>query len=359
MAHCRSGELGYNLAVCQNCQQKQWYASSCGDRHCPNCLRPRQAKWSEKTCDRLPDCPHFHVVFTVPRELHEFFRLNYREAANLLFGAASETLQQFQKNNWQMKGGYFGVLHTWGSSLNWHPHLHLLVASGGQDISTGCWRQARKNYLFAVKAMSKVFGAILLRELEALESESSIHWPEQVATVESRRDWRLLLATKNWNIFSRPTLKNTRAVVRYLARYTSQIAMSNHRIEEVDDENRTVSFKWKDYRDGGQSKLMKLSGYEFMKRFTRHLVPKGFRRVRYYGFLSGSAEKVRQIPGSPSKNIGEKAVKEPAKGCENCDGTEWNYVTFYQHLAGIRDGLLRVGNEGTESFSLVNRRRAP
>ena len=130
MAHCRHGELGYNQARCGDCGHREWYASSCGDRHCPNCLGPRQAQWSEKVCDRLPDCPHFHVVFTVPKEWHDFFEKNYQIAAKEFFGAASETLKTFQKNNWGADGGFLAVLHTWGSALNWHPHLHVLAADG-------------------------------------------------------------------------------------------------------------------------------------------------------------------------------------------------------------------------------------
>ncbi|MCP5543411.1 MAG: transposase zinc-binding domain-containing protein [Akkermansiaceae bacterium] len=148
MAHCRQGALGYNQARAGGCRHQEWYASSCGNRHCPNCLGPRQAEWSEKVCERLPDCPHFHVVFTVPKEFHDFFKLNYRIAADALFGAAAETLKLFQRNNWRTEGGFLGVLHTWGRALNWHPHLHVLVSAGGRDVSTGRWRQARPTTCF-------------------------------------------------------------------------------------------------------------------------------------------------------------------------------------------------------------------
>ena len=288
MALCREGSLGYNHARCQGCRHQEWFASSCGNRHCPNCLGPRQAEWSEKVCARLPDCPHFHVVFTVPEELHEFFEANYQIAADELFGAAAETLKLFQKNNWGMEGGFLAVLHTWGRALNWHPHLHVLVSAGGRDRSTGRWKQARDNYLFPVRLMSKVFGAILLRRLEALDGRSGIRWPGRLESLESRRDWRLRLAGRNWNIFSRATLGNTRAVVRYLARYTSRIAMSNQRIKRVDERERTVSFEYKDYRDEGRTKEMTMGGAAFLRSFSRHLVPKGYRRVRYFGMVAGA-----------------------------------------------------------------------
>jgi Putative transposase/Transposase zinc-binding domain len=329
MAYCREGSLGYNHARCQGCRHREWYASSCGDRHCPNCLGPRQAEWSEKVCERIPDCPHFHVVFTVPEELHDFFEANYRIAADELFGAAAETLKLFQQNNWKVEGGFLGVLHTWGRALNWHPHLHVLVSAGGRDLTSGQWRQVRDNYLFPVRSMSRVFGAIFLRHIEALDARADVRWPAELATVEARHCWRLKLAGRNWNIFSRATLGNTRAVVRYLARYTSRIAMSNQRIKRIDEEQRTVSFEWKDYKDGEKIKEMTMSGAKFLRAFTRHMVPKRFRRVRYFGFLVGAKNRHREVPGAPAASIGENACHKEHPACKNCGGHDWRYLRFY------------------------------
>lgn len=326
LALCRQGPLGFNHARCQDCRNQEWYASSCGNRHCPNCLGPRQAQWSEKVCERLPDCPHFHVVFTVPEEFHDFFSHNYRIAADELFGAAAETLRLFQSNNWKMDGGFLGVLHTWGRALNWHPHLHVLVSAGGRDVSTGRWRQARDNYLFPVRSMSKVYGAILLRRIEALESVSGIRWPDGLETIEARRAWRVKLAGRNWNIFSRATLGNTRAVVRYLARYTSRIAMSNQRIKRIDEQQRTVSFEYKDYKDGEKIKEMTMHGSKFLRSFARHLVPRRFRRVRYFGLLAGAKDRHRQLSGAPQTAISEKAPERPRPICQKCGGSHWKYM---------------------------------
>lgn len=352
MAHCREGSLGYNQAKCESCHHPEWYASSCGDRHCPNCLGPRQAKWSEQVCERLPDCPHFHVVFTVPEELHRFFELNYAAAASELFGGAAETLKLFQKNNWRMEGGFLAVLHTWGRALNWHPHLHVLVGAGGRDCSTGRWRQARDNYLFPVRAMSKVFGAVLLRRVEELEGNPEIRWPEDLETVEARRDWRLRLAARNWNIFSRATLGNTRAVVRYLARYTSRIAMSNQRITRIDEERRSVGFEWKDYKDGGRIKEMTMSGATFLRAFIRHMVPKGFRRIRYFGLLAGAKGRRRELPGAPQAGIGEKAAGQPRPACPRCGCCKWLYATFFQAREEISKGLATPKTGEGNRFSL-------
>ncbi|MFC7339707.1 transposase, partial [Haloferula chungangensis] len=322
LAQCRQGTLGFNQVSCQDCHHKEWYASSCGNRHCPNCLGPRQAEWSSKLCERLPDCPHFHVVFTVPEEIHEFFELNYRIAADILFAAAAEILKLFQKNNWKFESGFLAVLHTWGSALNWHPHLHVLVSSGGRDCSTGKWRQARPNYLFPVRNMSKVFRAVFLRRLEALEASREVRWPEALDTLEARRDWRVRLAGRNWNIFSRATLGNTRAVVRYLARYTSRIAMSNQRIKSIDEQERTITFETKDYKNDGRKRDVTLSGKAFIQRFSRHLVPKRYRRLRSFGLLVGARHRYREIEGAPQTSINEKAPRSLDRACPNCESKQ-------------------------------------
>jgi hypothetical protein len=356
MALCRQGPLGYNHARCQDCRHQEWYASSCGNRHCPNCLGPRQAEWSEKVCGRLPDCPHFHVVFTVPEEFHEFFEINYRHAADALFGAAAETLKLFQHNNWRMESGFLGVLHTWGRALNWHPHLHVLVSSGGRDLATGRWRQARANYLFPVKSMSKVFRAILLRRIEALECAAEVRWPDGLATIEARRDWRVKLAGRHWNIFSRATLDNTRAVVRYLARYTSRIAMSNQRIKRVDEVERTVSFEWKDYKDGEKTKEMTMSGAAFLRCFARHLVPKSFRRVRYFGLLAGAKGRHQNLAAAPQCAIGEKAPVGSRPACRNCGASHWKCTRWpsglLPHPESTLKALQRLAGASRNRFSL-------
>ena len=193
----------------------------------------------------------------------------------------------------------------------------------------GGWALARRHYLFPVKALSKVFRAIMLRQLEELDASRKVHWSAETATLEQRRDWRLKLATKGWNVFSRPTLGNTRSVVRYLARYTSRIAISNQRITQVDEENQTVSFQWKDYRTGGRTREMTLEGGEFIRRFARHLVPKGFRRIRYFGLLTGSNDRIAKLRGAPKRCAGERILPVSRPGCSRCGREDWRYEACY------------------------------
>ena len=176
----------------------------------------------------------------------------------------------------------------------------------------------------------KVFGAIFLRRLEELENCREIIWPEEARSVEERRSWRQMLATRSWNIYSKPTLGNTRAVVRYLARYTSRIAMSNQRILKVDDEERTVCFSWKDYKAGGRRKDKTLPGKDFIRRFVRHLVPEGLRRIRYYGWLAGPKERLQEVPGAPRDHVAERAAELNRPPCPGCGATTWDYGAFYQ-----------------------------
>lgn len=346
MAHCRTGALGYNSAQCCECGHQQWYASSCGDRHCPQCLGPRQAEWSQKTCERLPDCPHFHLVFTLPEEVNSFFKQNYRQAANVFFAAAAETINTFLRNNWGcQQGAYFAVLHTWGSNLCWHPHLHVLISAGALSTRNAVWKQVRPNYAFPVKgAMSRVFGSIFLRRLEALDRSPKITWTEGLGSLEERRAWRVKLAGRHWNIFSKPTLGNTKAVVRYLARYTSRIAISNRRIQRVDPILKRVTLTYKDYRDQGRTKETTLSAKSFLHRFAQHLAPKGFRRIRQYGLLCGKAGRIAQIPRAPQNNIAERALCPQSPPCPQChDQNAWKYGrTHFQLFA-----------KGLRSFSLT------
>jgi hypothetical protein len=227
------------------------------------------------------------MVFTVLCQLHDLFERNYRTMADALTDAAATTLKCFQRNNWKLEGAFLSVLHTWGSALNWHPHLHVLVSAGGIDPATRRWRNARKDYSFPVKPLSAVFRALLIARIEALDGDTAMDWPEGWRSVEQRRQRRVELCASNFNIFSKATLGNTRAVVRYLARYTSRIAMSNSRLVTVDEEKREVTFRWKDYRDGARIKERTVSGKHFIRLFTRHLVPKGYRRIRYFGWLAG------------------------------------------------------------------------
>jgi hypothetical protein len=297
------------------------------------------------------------MVFTLPEQLHDLFAMNYRKIADALTESAAVSLKQFQRNNWKVDGGFLSVLHTWGSALNWHPHLHVLVSAGGVDSVTGRWKAVRREYSFPVKSMSKVFRAILLSRLEALDRDTEMKWPDGWQSTEERRQRRVALCARNFNVFSKATLRNTRAVVRYLARYTSRIAMSNSRLVSVDAEKREVTFRWKDYRAGGQVKERTLSGKQFIWLFTRHLVPKGYRRVRYFGWLAGAQTRLSRLNEERPGVIGERALPSEKPACQCCQAREWTYVSFFIRLsAPCATGQIPAAKE---RFSLVGQRAGP
>ena len=204
--------------------------------------------------------------------------------------------------------------------------------------------------------MSRVFGSIFLRALEQLDANPDVRWPKSLDTMEKRRSWRVNLAARNWNIFTRATLGNTRAVVRYLARYTSRIAISNQRITGVDPEAKTVSFSCKDYKDDDRIKEMSMDGRTFLRSFTQHLVPKRFRRVRYFGLLAGKKGRIRQLPKAPQRSIGEKAIRPPRPACPCCGGHNWTYSRFRPATPG-RQATRRLST--TFCFSLPPPRASP
>lgn len=315
----------------------------------------------------MPDCPHYHIVWSPPKETWEVFRLNYRQMADSLFAAANETLQQFQRNNWGCSSGSsLGVFHGWGSLMNQHPHLHMLVGACGVEIKSGKWKRMPSGYAFPVRPMARVFKAIFIRKLELLEADRTMRWPEELRTVEARRAWRVRLCGRSWNIFTKPTLGNTRAVVRYLARYTSRIAISNRRILGVDEEKRTVTFAYTDYKDGGKRKEVTLPGKEFIRRFAQHLVPKGFRRIRHYGLMCGKRQRFKDVEGAPQQSIAEQAPNPSGPACPHCQGHNWKYDVRHVRTCTIRpriglpDWTPKLGLPGRESsFSLGGEREGP
>jgi hypothetical protein len=332
IGQCREEVFGSMRLACKNCGAEQVRPRSCGNRHCPLCQGAKQLQWCENLCKKLPDVAHFHVVFTLPSEMRAFYRDNFKGATALFFEAIAGTLIEFMRNNWKLEGGFLGVLHTWGQTLCWHPHVHVLVPGGGFRPATGKWVETRANYLFPVKALSRVFRAIVLSKLEAIDGiNGDYRWPDELSTPLQRRRWRIDLSAKEWKIYSRATLGNTRAVVRYLARYTNRIAISNKRLRAIDESQGEVEFDYKDYRDHDRIKRMRLKGNEFIRRFATHIAPQGLRRIRYGGILN-AASRYREAL-APLEKIGEKATSIPRSRCPACGASNWTMVAIHTNVA--------------------------
>lgn len=266
---CRTEAMGGHLEECdQHCGHFDYAYHSCKNGSCPKCHGADTKRWLEKRQQELLPVPYFHLVFTLPAELREIVRSNQKTLYAILFEAAIAALSKLGLDRNYIGGqlGMVTVLHTWTRAKEYHPHLHLLVPAGGLD-KDGIWRPARKKFLVPVRALSPIFRAIFMKL--AKKTMPKENFPKEV--------W-----DKSWVVFSRPTFKQTKKVLRYLGRYVHRVAITNNSIIALDNDH--VTFRYQNATTR-QWKTMVLSAMEFLRRFLQHVLPKGFHKVRYYGFL--------------------------------------------------------------------------
>jgi hypothetical protein len=288
---CRTPALGEAQWECEHCEQTHTVYCSCGNRHCPSCQGSRSYAWLEKRQEQLLPVPYFHVVFTVASELHTVFLYNRPLLYQELFAQSAGTLQSFARDPQWLGAqlGFLGVLHTWGQTLFIHPHVHYIVAQGGIGAD-GRWvhpqlkDQAR--FLFPLRAVSEVFRGRLLHRLEQLHAAGQLRFPDPL-TESGFPDQLRLAASKRWQVHAQAPFAGPESLLRYLSLYTHRAALSSGRLLECDAHS--VTFRYKDYRAGGQIKSLRLGGEVFLGRFLQHVAPRGFRRIRYYGFLANAA----------------------------------------------------------------------
>lgn len=280
LMRCRTAALGGHLEACTGCGTTRISYNSCRNRHCPKCQGKNREDWIQKREAELLPVPYFHVVFTLPSELNPLALHRPREVYNSLFEAAWDTLQTFGHDPKHLgaQTGMIAILHTWGQQLSLHPHLHCIVPGGGLTQS-GQWKTAKTKgkYLFPVKALSPVFRAKYVERLKARIPEVD----KQLVNA---------LFAQKWVVYAKRPFGHPKAVLEYLGRYTHKVAISNHRIKSIEDGQ--VSFGYKDYRQGGKNLHRSLEALEFIRRFTLHILPKGFVRIRHYGILSSTSKKV-------------------------------------------------------------------
>ena len=296
---CRTAALGGHIDRCNNpsCHCLHLSYNSCRNRHCPKCQGHKKEQWIRARETELLNVPYFHLVFTLPKELNRLCLYQPKLLYRLLFKTAWQVVQGFSSNHKFLgaKPGMIAILHTWGQNLSLHPHLHCIVPGGGITQS-GKWKSARNKgkYLFPVKALSKVFRARFVAELrKALKQEQPRGFYES-------------LFRNQWVVYCKRPFLGPSQVVEYLGRYTHKIAISNHRIKNLD--NGGVTFSVKDYRHGGKKSLMKLSDAAFIQRFAWHVLPKGFVRIRHYGILSSYHKRI-SLPGLQAL-LGSVQLKE-------------------------------------------------
>ena len=268
--HCRTAALGGELRQCDACGTQRDVYHSCRNRHCPTCQTRAKERWLAARRAELLPVPYFHLVFTLPHELNTLGQYRPAEIYSMLFGAASETLLEFGRNPRWLGGEIAAtlVLHTWGQTLSQHLHVHCLVAGGALD-SAGNWIRSRRGFLFPVKALSSVFRGKFLAALAGLPAQ-----PQLLAA----------LRAKPWIVYAKRPFAGPEQVLEYLGRYTHRTAISNERLVSADCAS--VRFSYKDYAHGERRRIMQLEPEEFLRRFTLHVLPRGFNRIRHYGVLA-------------------------------------------------------------------------
>ena len=287
---CKTGKLGYNIEACVECGTIHTHYNSCGNRHCPNCQAINKDKWIlSKQNDVLP-VKYYHVVFTVPAEIRTLFKFNKVLLYNLLFKCAWETIDDFSKNpvnRIQAKMGMIAILHTWKQDLDYHPHLHCIVPSGGITANNK-WKSSPSNgdYLFNVEALGATFKGKFLYYLKQYQKKKLLKYWDLKNQRPSEYFYNLKeeLFASDWVVYSKESFKNHNAVFEYLGRYTHKIAISNSRIISVTDTH--VSFEYTDRADNYKKKVRTVKGVKFIKLFLQHVLPARFMKIRNYGFLS-------------------------------------------------------------------------
>ncbi len=281
IVQCRTAALGGHEQVCDDCGVIHYSYNSCRDRHCPKCQGTKQALWVEKLIKSTLAVKHYHIIFTVPHELNQIYLWDRRLYCNILFRAVNRTLHSFGYTHYGCETGAVAVLHTWGQNLSLHPHLHCIVPAAGYSLS-GKWRHIGKydNYLYPVHQLSAAFKGKFLdsvkRELRKLSAMDGFK-----VCIEKAHQ-------KKWVVYCESSLAGAEHVIRYLGQYTHRIAISNQRILNVDSTH--VTFVAKDYRDRAQKKPVPLTGEEFLRRFSLHVMPDGYVRIRRFGIYHHSTK---------------------------------------------------------------------
>jgi hypothetical protein len=290
---CRSAALGGHVECCEDCGHSRIAYNSCRNRHCPKCQGAVAKDWlAARQADLLP-VDYFHVVFTLPAEIGPIAYQNKAVVYDLMFRAAAETLLTIAADPKHL-GAHIGataVLHTWGSTMTHHPHIHMIVPAGGISLDGARWVHCRANFLLPVPVLSRLFRRLFLTRLADAYGAGRLAFFGEIEGLRRREAFTALLAPvkrKNWFVYAKPPFAGPGAVLAYLARYTHRVAISNSRLVSLDE--RGVTFRFKDYRRNGRARFgtMTLMPDEFIRRFLLHVLPKGFHRIRHYGLLASA-----------------------------------------------------------------------
>ena len=334
---CRTAELGGHVERCEACAHTRIAYNSCRNRHCPKCQWAAAKAWLEAREAELLPVPYFHVVFTLPAALGAVAYQNKARVYGLLLRAAAETLTTIAADPKHLGAriGVTAVLHSWGQTLDHHPHVHCIVPAGGISLDGSRWIACRPGFFLPVRVLSRLFRRLFLDGLAEAHGKGEIELFGDLAKLKEPGAFKAYLAAQRrgeWVVYAKAPFAGPKQVLGYLARYTHRVAISNARLVALDDDGQ-VSFRWKDYRSSGRMKpkVMRLPAGEFMRRFLLHVLPDGFHRIRHYGlFANGQraamiarCRELLNVPPAPAE-INDQEERRGAKAevpaCPCCGG---------------------------------------
>lgn len=295
--NCKTGAYGANVSVCEDCGAVQIHYNSCRNRCCPMCQAVPKEMWMDARREDVLDAPYFHLVFTVPDILNPLIYSNQKLLYDAMYHAASATIRELSADpaHLGVSTGFICILHTWGSEMNFHPHIHTILLGGGLTAKNE-WKDNGTDFFLPIRVISKVFRGKYMDELKKLRAEDKLKFHGTAEKYRNYYTFKGLLDScynKEWIPYCKKTFNGARSVIDYLGKYTHRIAVSNHRIICMDE--KTVTFSVKDYNNKGQWKTLTISGVEFIRRFLMHVPPKRFVRIQHYGLLC-SRTKNKKLP---------------------------------------------------------------
>src|SRR5258707_4265125 len=326
---CRTAVLGGHLEQCDQCGHQRNAYNSCSDRHCPKCQSLARARWLEDRQSELLDTQYFHVVFTVPERIATIAYQNKRELYGILFRATAQTLLTIGADPKHLGAqiGFFAVLHTWGSNLLHHPHLHCVVTGGGLAADGSQWICCRDGFFLPVRVLSRLFRRLFLEYLLNAFDAGKLEFFSLLQSLRDRcsfLDYLAPLREAEWVVYAKRPFAGPEQVLDYVGRYTHRVAISNNRLLDISEGKAT--FRYKDYRHDAQQKTMTLEAEELIRRFLLHVLPEGFQRIRYYGFL---ANRYREQKLAHCRELLDMPAREPP----TLDGAK-DYRERYEELSG-------------------------
>lgn len=330
--NCGTKELGFHICTCEDCGEEYFGYNSCRNRHCPMCQNYAREKWIQRESSYLLDSKYFHIITTVPYELNEIFLYNQGICYNILFKATSESILTLANDlKWLgAKVGITSILHTWGQTLEFHPHIHSIVTGGG--LKNNSWVPCKKDYLFKVQVLGSLFRGKFLYYLK--HEFDNLVLREEFQDLKSFNKFLEPLYNKTWITYIEPPKGKPENVIEYVGRYSFRVAISNERIKNIEDGN--ITFEFKDYKDNSKIKLMTISAEEFIRRFLLHVLPDHFTKIKHYGLLANRNKKknIRLCRFLISKIITNKFVSSISRKlheftCEKCGSNNFNYSFYY------------------------------